>query len=253
MNTVCDNGQHIARLFERGVNEYRLLDPGDRVLAAISGGKDSLTMLHFLNELRRQGGKAFELVAIHIKTDFHCASCMHRDVLTEIFDQLGVEYHIKHIKVLDENKTTDCFRCSWQRRKCLFETARDLNCNKIAFGHHKDDIIETTLLNLFFRAEISAMKPRQELFGGKVAIVRPLCFVEEEAIAQFAQTNNFPAKLCRCPFGVTSQRKAMKKLIREFTLQHPHQDIRANIFNSLTQIGTLPGAEGLAPESFLNG
>lgn len=226
----------IARLVQDGIEQYKLVEDGDRILAAVSGGKDSLTMLYFLREIQKRAEIRFELTAVHIKTDFHCSSCVHQEVLTKFFDQMEVPYLFKHIKVLDENRQTNCFWCSWNRRKCIFETSKELGCNKVAFGHHKDDAIETTLLNLFFKGEFSTMMPRQELFGGAVKVIRPLWLVEESVIRTFAQESGFPHQLCRCPFGIHSERKAMKELIKGLSEESPGIDIRSNILNSLKRL-----------------
>lgn len=232
-------------LIDEGISRYRLIEDGDRIVAAISGGKDSLTMLHFLRELqKREGAPRFELLAVHIKTDFHCASCVHRQVLTEIFNQLGVKSVIKEISVLDEKKTTNCFWCSWNRRKCLFETAQEQGFNKVAFGHHKDDIAETILLNLFYKGEIAGMKPLQELFEGKITIIRPLCLVEEDMIRAFACKEGFPHQLCRCPFGATSKRKTMKELLKRMSESCPDVDIKGNLFSGLSGFGELSESGG---------
>ncbi|MBF0477952.1 MAG: adenine nucleotide alpha hydrolase family protein [Candidatus Omnitrophica bacterium] len=226
----------ILSQIEEGIRAYHILEEGDRILAAISGGKDSLTMLHFLKQIQASSKVHFDLSAVHIKTDFHCGSCVHREMLKDVFERLDVPYVIKDIKVLDEQKQTNCFWCSWCRRKCLFETARELGCNKIAFGHHKDDIVETVLLNLFFKGEISTMTPNQEMFKGEIRLIRPLCLVDEALIKQFAQENNFPHQMCRCPYGAVSQRKTMKSIIDDFSNNFPTIDVRNNIFKSLSNI-----------------
>ncbi|MBF0483395.1 MAG: hypothetical protein HQL25_01700 [Candidatus Omnitrophica bacterium] len=230
------NTLNIFQLIDAGIDKYHILKNGDHILAAISGGKDSITMLHALNEIKKRGQIQFKLTAINIKTDFHCGACTHQEKLKEIFDKWDVPYVFKNIVVLDEKKQTNCFWCSWCRRKCLFETARELGCNKIALGHHKDDIVETILLNLFFKGEISTMTPNQEMFGGDISIIRPLCMVEESIIISFAKENNFTHKVCKCPFGATSQRKVMKNIVNEFSAKFPELDIRKNIFQSLSNL-----------------
>jgi len=221
----------IRSLIQKAIEDYRLISHGDHVLAAISGGKDSLTMLHFLREIQKSGQVDFKLTAIHIKTDFHCGACVHQSALTDVFDRYDVAHVVRHIQVLDENKKTTCFWCSWCRRKCLFEAAQELGCNTIALGHHKDDIVETTLLNLFYKGEISTMRPRQDLFDGKLAMIRPLGYVAEDMVRTFAKDAGFPQQLCRCPFGAQSERKAMKNLIAQLSATQP--DIRENIFKGL--------------------
>lgn len=220
----------------KAIKDYSLIAANDKILIGVSGGKDSLSLLTLLNEFKLRSKIDFEMFACHIRTDFHCANCMHTGLLSEIFEKSGIKYIFKDIKVLDESGKTDCFWCSWNKRKALFSLARELGCNKIALGHHKNDIAETVLMNLFFHGQISAMCPRQELFKGKITIIRPLCYVEEELTFRFAKECGFPAKFCRCPFGRNSVRKDAKELIN--TLQNHTEDIdvSANIFQSIAAL-----------------
>src|SRR4030042_4994572 len=169
----------ISSMIGKAIGDYNLIADKDRILIAVSGGKDSLTLLKLLMERKKWSPAHYELYAAHIETDFYCSSCVHKGTLDKIFKEIGIEYVFRKITVLDKEKKTNCFWCSWNRRKTLFEIARDFGCNKVALGHHKDDIAETTLLNLLFKGEFSTMNPRQELFGGKIVIIRPLCYVEE--------------------------------------------------------------------------
>ncbi len=229
-------GQKIQTQIGHAIKDYDLIRDGDRILCAISGGKDSLTMLKLLNERRQWAPVQYELYAVNIKTDFSCGSCMHKDVLSQIFAEWNIPFEFAHMNVLNEDKTTNCFWCSWNRRKCLFEVAQRLGCNKIALGHHKDDVIETTLLNIIFQGNFSTMNPKQELFNGEKAIIRPLCYVEEDLIKAFALEQNFPSKLCRCPFGETSRRKHIKEWIAALQKQTPGTNIKTNIFKSVFRV-----------------
>lgn len=220
----------------RAISDYSLISENDKILIGVSGGKDSLSLLVLLNEFKLRTKINFEMFACHIRTDFHCASCMHTGVLSEIFKNAGIKYIFKDIKVLDENGKTDCFWCSWNKRKALFCLARELNCGKIALGHHKNDIAETVLMNLFFHGQISAMCPRQELFEGKITLIRPLCYVEEELTSRFAKECCFPTKFCRCPFGRNSVRKYTKELINTLQSHCSNIDISANIFKSIAAL-----------------
>lgn len=215
------------------INDYSLISEGDKILIGVSGGKDSLSLLALLNEFKLRSKINFEMFACHIRTDFHCASCMYTGVLSEIFEKSGIKYIFKDINVLDESGKTDCFWCSWNKRKALFRISSELNCSKIALGHHKNDIVETVLMNLFFHGQISAMCPRQELFKGKITIIRPLCYIEEELTSRFAKECGFPTKFCRCSFGRNSVRKYTKELISALQRRSPGLDVSANIFKSI--------------------
>ena len=171
---------------------------------------------------------------MHVETDFRCGGCVHTKVLKKFFEDIGVKYHFKKIKVLDENRRTSCFWCSWNRRKALFLAADKFGCNKIALGHHKDDIVETLLLNIFYHGEFAAMNPRQELFGGKVTIIRPLCYVEEENMRKFAKESGFPSQMCRCPNADTSKRRLMKEFVRK--MERDCKYVKTNIFKSISRV-----------------
>jgi tRNA 2-thiocytidine biosynthesis protein TtcA len=159
--------------------------------------------------------------------------------LIKYFKEIGVKYHIEKSDALRKTKPKDinCFWCSWNRRKALFSVANRFGCQKVALGHHKDDIIETTLLNLFFQGEISSMSPRQELFKGKIVVIRPLAYVEEDMIRRFVRSErsaSFPEQDCVCPHSITSYRAKMGEIIKELKKTCP--DVKTNIFRSLQRI-----------------
>lgn len=236
MRGFTKTGAKINSRIGKSLGDYDLIEDGDRILVAVSGGKDSLSLLSFLKKIQKWAPVDYEVFAAHISTDFHCGECTHEDVLTGMFEKMDVEYVFRKIKVLDEKGGTTCFWCSWNRRKALFDIASELGCNKVALGHHKDDIAETMLLNLLYKGEISAMNPRQELFGGQITLIRPLCYVEEELIKQFAKESGFPEQLCKCPFGNNSKRKHVKHFIKETQNKTPEINIKTNILKSLSRI-----------------
>jgi len=236
MRNLSRTGARINSKIGKAINDYGLIKEGDNILVAVSGGKDSMTMLKLLNAIRGWAPVKFDICAAHINTDFHCGECVHESCLTDLFKKMNVDYRFKNIKVLDEKGKTTCFWCSWNRRKALFELADELGCNKVALGHHKDDIAETMLINLLYNGEISAMNPRQEMFGGKITIIRPLSYVDEKTIIKFAGENGFPEQLCKCPFGSDSRRKYIKSFILETEKETPRLDIKTNIFKSLSRV-----------------
>lgn len=236
MKRLSNVGKKINGQIGKALATYQLIEEGDKILVAVSGGKDSLTLLHFLKMIQSWTPVKFGLFATHIKTDFHCASCVHTQELTKLFESMGLEYCFDKVSVLDENKQTNCFWCSWNKRKALFQVADKLDCNKIAFGHHKDDIIETVVMGLFYNGEISAMNPKQKLFDGRITIIRPLCYVEEAWIRTFAREQGFGDKMCKCPFGSESKRKYVKDLIEQVQLNTPEMNVRTNIFKSISRV-----------------
>ena len=133
-----------------------------------------------------------------------------------------------------ENRKNPCFLCSRLRRKRLFEIAKDRGCNKIALAHHRDDIIETLLLNLFFAREISGMVPNLSFFGGEFHIVRPLAYIREVLVKKYARERNFPVIENRCPSSGTSKRIFIKRLLDD--LEKENKDVRNNIFLALQHV-----------------
>jgi len=224
----------ISKRAGKAIGDYGMLQDGDRVLVGVSGGKDSLTLLHILLYRQQFIPIKIRIVAVYVDAGIPGFPL---DKLIKHFQMLGVEYLVEKIDLLKGQKTKniDCFWCSWSRRKALFNLAEKMGFNKIAFGHHLDDIVETVLLNLCFRGEVSAMRPKQVLFKGKLAVIRPLAYESEATIARFAKA----AKLnnlcrCRCPHSATSKRAAMKRILQ--MLEKENTDAKINIFRSLQNI-----------------
>ncbi|MEW5759023.1 MAG: ATP-binding protein [Candidatus Omnitrophota bacterium] len=234
MKNFTKTGFYISSKIGKAIQNYKLINNGDRILIGISGGKDSLSLLSLLKERQRWAPVKFELAACHILADFDKNNQKHRQIIDKLCKKLGIKCYFKKIKVLDKNKKTNCFWCSWNRRKELFLLAGKLGFNKIMLGHHMDDIIETTLLNLFFNGEISTMNPCQKLFNGQLTVIRPLCYVEECKMQQFAKENKLPIINCNCPIKEESSRKHIKNLIKN--LQKKCPAVKMNIFKSITRI-----------------
>jgi tRNA 2-thiocytidine biosynthesis protein TtcA len=224
---------YISKRVGRAIMDYQMLSDGDKIAVAVSGGKDSLTLLRILADRRKFVPIKYELLAVHIDLGY---PCQHPKILAEYFKKLGVNYHIEKVDILrgKTRKDISCFWCSWNRRKALFEAAARFGCSKVALGHHKDDIVETILLNLFFHGEISAMSPKQELFKGKITLIRPLAYVEKEMIRRFAKAVGFPHEKCYCPNSLTSNRTKITNIIKDLEKVCP--DIRTNIFRSVKRI-----------------
>ena len=224
---------YISKRVGRAIMDYEMLSDGDKIAVAVSGGKDSLTLLRVLRDRQKFVPIKYEILAVHIDLGYP-RSCAKR--LETYFKKLGVKYHIEKVDVLKETKRKDisCFWCSWNRRKALFEVADRSGCTKVALGHHKDDIVETILLNMFFQGEISAMKPKQELFKGKITIIRPLAYVEENMIRKFVKTGSFPLYDCICPNAESSNRTRIGEMIKELEKVCP--EVKTNIFRSLKRV-----------------
>ncbi len=237
MRPLTRIGNYISTRIGRAIADYNLIEDKDRILIAVSGGKDSTALATLLNARKKWAPVEYELIAMHVETDYRCSGCVHTKSLKEFFETNGIRYHSERIKILDEKNRTkgpSCFWCSWNRRKALFLAADRFGCNKVALGHHQDDIIETLLLNIFYHGEFSAMNPRQELFGGKITIIRPLCYVEENVLKRFAKESDFPSQLCKCPNSRVSKRRMMKEIIAK--VEKDCKFSRKNLFRSIARV-----------------
>jgi len=234
MRNLTKTGQYISNRIGRAIESYDLIKDKDRILVAVSGGKDSLSLLRLLNERRKWAPVSYELIAVHVETDYKGGCTAKKGMLKKLFEKEGVKYRFEKIAILKDDRKVSCFWCSWNRRKALFTLADKLKCTKVALGHHMDDIIETLMLNMFYHGEFAAMNPRQELFGGKIVIIRPLCFVEEKYLKRFAKECGFKAQVSTCPNSETSKRRLMKDMIKK--LESGCEYVKKNIFRSVSRV-----------------
>ncbi len=227
----------VSRRAGRAIGDYNMIREGDRIAVAVSGGKDSISLLHVLRHRQKISPVKFEFAAVHIDFGFED---FNPQKLIEYLEREGFTYHIEPVDSLKGEKWEDieCFWWSKNRRKALFLFSDRLGFNKIAFGHHMDDIVETILLNQFYRGETGAMKPRQELFDGKLTLIRPLAYEREANMVILAEKLNLQSigGQSKCANDDTSHRMKIKKMLREFEKENP--DIIKNIFNSLKNIKT---------------
>ena len=228
--------KRVRNLMGKAIHQYQMIQDGDRILVGVSGGKDSLTLLSLLSERAKRVPIHYELLAVHVDLGFESSGA---DMLREFFDAKKIAYHIEPTRIAElangpENRENPCFLCSWERRKRVFSLAQQFGCNKVAFGHHKDDIVETLLLNMFYSAEISTMLPIQPMFKGRVTLIRPLALLDEKYTERFAKEMGLPCFPCGCPASARSKRKEVKDLIRGLEKQNPR--IKGNIFRSLSNI-----------------
>ncbi|MBI5149159.1 MAG: tRNA 2-thiocytidine(32) synthetase TtcA [Candidatus Omnitrophica bacterium] len=224
----------VSKRAGKALVEFDMIREGDRIAVAVSGGKDSLSLLHVLRDRLRISPVKFDFTAVHIDFEF---SDFNPQILIDYLEKEGFPCLVEKADSLKDERyeDIDCFRWSWNRRKALFQLADREGFNKIAFGHHMDDIVETILLNQFYRGEIAAMKPKQELFDGKLTIIRPLAYVREEAMVRLAHELGIAGMgQSKCANDDTSHRMLIKKMLRQFELENPM--IVANIFNSLQNI-----------------
>jgi len=217
----------------KAIWDYKMLKDGDKVLIAVSGGKDSLTLLRIMKERLNFVPIRYEITACFVDMGFPWVD---KEGLINHFQGESIPYIITPApdEWWKDNKDFDCFWCSWNRRKALFKEAHRHGHTKLAFAHHMDDIIETMLLNLFFQGEIGTMQPYQEMFNGELYIIRPLAYVEEKELTKLSELLNLPVVASRCPHSQTSKRRLVKDIISE--LKKHNRNVKKNIFRSLQRI-----------------
>ncbi|HUX76368.1 MAG TPA: tRNA 2-thiocytidine biosynthesis TtcA family protein [Anaerolineae bacterium] len=220
---------YLLKEVTRAIGEFDLIDEGDRVAVAVSGGKDSRALLQLLRRHQRKVPYWYELAALHVVGTSAGFSDL-RPELEPWFRRLGVEYHFSLLELPPEEPLPlNCFRCSWNRRKTLFTSAVALGCSKLAFGHHADDAAATTLLNLMFSGRLETMVPRVEFFDGAVTVIRPLIYLTEKELARYGRAAGFPdAPLC--PRGLTSRRARIRAILRQFG--RDEKQIRVNLWRA---------------------
>ena len=208
----------VKKLVVKNVMERSLIKEGDRVLAAVSGGKDSSVLSWALSSIRPALKFNYDLSALHISTDF--CSCCKKQALLKQLDEWGIPFTDLFVPVigrLKEGEKMNCYWCSTQRRLELIKYAIENNFNKIALGHHLDDIIETFFMNLCNKSQMLAMPIKLKYRKYPVTIIRPLALLEEKQIISCAKEQNILKNTCTCPYGQNSSRREIRKRIADFT------------------------------------
>lgn len=235
METVEKLAFYLLKKVNKAVRDYDLIKEGDRIVVAVSGGKDSLSLLKLLKVRQPLVRESYQLVAVHVQSDLDCGGYVPREELEMLFQTEGVEYSFEEVSLVGEGEQgaeqPNCFWCSWNRRKALFLAADRLRCNKVAFGHHADDVAQTTLLNLLYHGRLQTMEPKVPFFGGKITVIRPLVYVPEKELARFARACGFPAGDAPCPTSLTSKRARMKDLLRGIEKECPQ--VKVNLLRAV--------------------
>lgn len=213
-------GKRLESTFRKALFDFEMLKNTNKVGIALSGGKDSLTLLFFMKAISGRGFPPLDIHAIHVNGEFSCGSGVTEDYLRSICQQLDINFITResHQKL----DTLECYSCSRERRRLLFDAAKTVGVDTIAFGHHRDDHAQTVLMNLLHKAEFAGNLPKLHMQEYGVTIIRPLIYMAEQDIRTFAQQQGFARIMCRCPVGQHSMRKQVDQLLKEIEILFPH-------------------------------
>lgn len=231
----------IKRSCGQAIGDFNLIEDGDRIAVAVSGGKDSWTLLRILTDLRRRAPVAFDLIAVNIDPGF---AGYRTDLIADYLHRHQVACHMEKTEnyaIIEEKRrpgSSYCAFCARLRRGFLYSVAQRLECNKVALGHHLDDFIETLLLNQFYAGKIAAMSPKMLADNGTQTVIRPLVYVEEGLISDYSAACDFPIISCACPLAgrqeELQQRQRMKRLISELSAEIPQ--IRNSLLSAMGNV-----------------
>ena len=215
--------QRLLSFTRKAVDEYHLIQEGDHIAVGVSGGKDSLTLLYALYGLRRFYPRRFELSAISVDLGFEhfdlspvAALCRELDVPYEIVDS-----DISHILFDIRKETHPCSLCAKMRKGALNQAAKEMGCNKVAYAHHKDDIVETMLLSLIFEGRFYSFSPKTYLDRMELTVIRPIMFVDEKDVVGFRNKYHLPVVTSKCPVDGYTKRQYAKELLDMLDREHP--------------------------------
>lgn len=233
----------------KAMRDYSLISDGDKILIGLSGGKDSLALVKLLGQRARVSHPKFSVVALHVRMR-EISYESDTTYLQQFCEESGVEFVCETVSIngsedrngestsKSESKSkTPCFLCSWNRRKALFTKAQELGCNKIALGHHRDDIIHTTLLNLFFQGQFATMPAKLKMQKMPITIIRPLCLIDETDLKEYAEANDFQKQQKLCPHEHESNRTTMADFFKQIETINP--EARFNVMHALNVEGKL--------------
>ena len=244
--------KRLKERFVKAMATYHLIEDDDRILVGLSGGKDSLLLTELLAKRAKIDHPRFSVEALHVRMEnIHYET--DTSYLQQFCDSLGIRLHVKttHFEVFDENNAADneiikfivqsskfkrrqkqpCFLCSWNRRKVMFNLAQELGCNKIALGHHQDDIIHTTLLNLCFQSRFGTMPALLKMRKMPLTIIRPLCLIPEADIKTYAELLGYQKQQKICPYETNSHRTDIKQIYDRLEQLNP--EVRYSIWSAL--------------------
>ncbi len=228
--------RRLSKRVGRAIGDFGLITENDiRILLAVSGGKDSLALVDFMLEKQKRSPVKFELFAFHVAMDESVA-----EGVAGFLEDRHIEFEIDldSFKGVDLSNPKDrCFLCSWNRRKAIFLSAKRHNCRYVALGHNMDDAAETVLMNMFFQASVSAMSPRQEMFGGEIIIIRPMIYLREFELDALADKFSYPI-VKKCAYEQDNVRSLVRGFIKRLEEGNKKISVAKNIFLSLNNINS---------------
>ena len=231
--------RRLKERFVKAMATYHLIEDDDRILVGLSGGKDSLLLLELLAKRAKILHPRFSVEALHVRME-NIRYETDTSYLQSFCDTLGVPLHVKTTRfeigspadARDARRQKQpCFLCSWMRRKEIFNLAQELGCNKIALGHHQDDILHTALMNLCFQSRFASMPARLKMRKMPLTIIRPLCMIDERDIKAYAELQGYQKQQKLCPYETDSHRTAIKRLYEEMERISP--EVRYSIWGAL--------------------
>lgn len=213
-------GKRLESTIRKALFDFKMFEGIDKVALALSGGKDSLALLFMLKAISGRGFPPIEITAIHVSGAFSCGAGVNTSYLQSICDQLEVPFIIR--EATQKLETLECYSCSRERRRLLFDAAKSVGITTIAFGHHRDDSAQTLLMNLLHKGEFAANLPKVPMHDYGVTIIRPMIYVAEQDIRTFAEQHGFKRIMCRCPVGQNSMRRQTEKLLQDIEALYPN-------------------------------
>ena len=235
-----ENIKRVLSHVRRAVDDYEMIKDGDKIAVGVSAGKDSLTLLCAMAELRRFYPKKFELIAITVDMGFEGTDF---SPIQRLCDELNVPYHIIPTQIskiiFDVRKEKNpCSLCAKMRRGALYGGARELGCTSVALGHHFDDVVETFMLNLFYEGRLGCFQPVTYLSNTDIYLIRPMIYMPEKDVRYFASKSELPVVRSSCPADGNTEREEMKKLLA--SLERENKGLRYRIFGAI-QRGEIDG------------
>ncbi len=224
---------NLQKRIYRTLYKEQLLAPDDRIMVGLSGGKDSLILLESLAKRQKQLPFSVEIFACHVMVS-NIGYKVDTGFLKSVCESYGIPFYLEHLIIeLDiTGKKSACFLCSWNRRKVLFGLTKKLKCNKLAFGHHMDDALETLFMNMVYHGSFSSLPFKFEMFGGRLQVIRPLLEITNKELEEYASKRNWTTELKVCPYDDKTGRKVMSDFVDEMSKLHKHA--KKNLFRSMS-------------------